>query len=104
MAINSWSRKRSETAKGAPRIGEIIRGSIVMMDRHCGNARCRCQRGFKHRSLYVSQRYKGRTRMIYIPKRSEATVRLYISNYLKFKGVMDKISDVNIRMLSKGQR
>jgi hypothetical protein len=42
--------------------------------------------------------------MIYIPKRSEAAVRQCISNYRKFKAVMDKISDVNIKMLTKGQR
>ena len=95
-------KKSREVAKGIPRIQEVIRGSIVIMARHCGNASCRCQKGFKHRSLYVSQRYKGKTRMIYIPKRSEATVRRLISNYRKVKMVMDKISDVNIKMLTKG--
>ena len=104
MATVNLSQKRGKAAKEAPQICEVIRGSIVMMDRHCGNTSCRCQRGFKHRSLYVSQRYQGRTRMIYIPKRSEAAVRLYISNYRKFKAVMDKISDVNIKMLTSGKR
>ena len=102
MAVVSWQSKRAQAAQGAPRIGEVIRGAIVMMDRYCGNANCRCRRGFKHRSLYVSQRHKGRTRMIYIPKRSEAHVRLYISNYRELKALMDKISDVNIKMLTKG--
>ena len=101
MAVDML-KKRREAAKGMPRIQEIMRGSIVMMDRHCGNASCRCQKGFKHRSLYVSQRYKGKTRMIYIPKRSEATVRRLINNYRKVKAVMDRISDVNITMLTKG--
>jgi len=95
-------KKRREVAKRIPWIQEVMRGSIVMMDRYCGNATCRCQKGFKHRSLYVSQRHKGRTRMIYIPKRSEAHVRLYISNYRELKALMDKISDVNIKMLTKG--
>jgi hypothetical protein len=95
-------KKRREAAKGISRIQEVIRGSLVIMARHCGNAACRCQKGFKHRSLYVSQRHKGKTRMIYIPKRSEATVRRLISNYRKVKMVMDRISDVNIKMLTKG--
>ena len=96
-------KKRREVAKRIPWIQEVMRGSIVMMDRYCGNATCRCQKGFKHRSLYVSQRYKGRTRMIYIPKRSEADVRRYINNYCKLKAVMDEISVINIQMLTRAK-
>ena len=102
MAAVDLSKKRREAAKGMPRIQEVVRGSVVIMDRLCGKTSCRCQKGFKHRSLYISQRYKGRTRMIYIPKRLESIARRLISNHHKIKIVMDKISDVNIRMLTKG--
>jgi hypothetical protein len=95
-------KKRRVVAKAQPSVQEVIRGSIVIMARHCGNATCRCQKGFKHRSLYISQRYRGKTRMIYVPKRSEAAVRRFINNYRKTKAVMDKISDANIKMLTKG--
>ena len=95
-------KKRHEAAKGIPKVQEVMRGAIVIMNRVCGKASCRCQKGFKHSSMYISQSYKGKTRMIYIPKRSQATVRRFISNYLKLKVVMNKISDVNIRILTKG--
>ena len=95
-------KKRREAAKGMLRMQEVVRGSVVIMNRLCGKTSCRCQKGFKHRSLYISQRYKGRTRMIYISKRLESTARRLISNHHKIKIVMDKISDINIRMLTKG--
>ena len=97
-------KKRREAAKGMPRITEVVHGSVVIVNRSCGKANCRCQKGFKHSSLYISQRHKGRTRMIYIPKRSEAEVRRLVNNYRKIKVVMDKISDVSIQMLTKGGR
>jgi hypothetical protein len=97
-------QKRRQAGKGMPRSQEVVRGSIVVMSRHCGKSGCRCQKGFKHRSLYISQRYKGSTRMIYVPKRSEAKARKWIDNYRQLKVILDKISDVNIQILTKGGR
>jgi hypothetical protein len=96
--------KRQEAAKGMPKVQEVMRGAIVIMNRKCGKATCRCQKGFKHSSMYVSQSNKGKTRMIYIPKRSQAAVRRFIDNYLKLKVIMNKISNVNIKMLTKGYK
>jgi len=94
--------KLREAIQGAPRISQVIHGSIVMVKRFCGGANCRCQKGHKHCSMYISQRYKGKTRMIYIPKRSESRVRCYVSNYQKFKMVMDQVTEINIQQLTKG--
>ena len=93
-------KNRREAAKGMPRITEVVHGSIVIVNRSCGKTNCRCQKGFKHSSLYISQRHKSKTRMIYIPKRSEAHVRRFVNNYHKIKVVMGKISDINLLMLT----
>ena len=45
----------------------LIRGSLVTMIRVCGRKNCRCFKGYKHRSLYLSQSVKGKLKMIYIP-------------------------------------
>ena len=95
-------KKHRETSKRAPRIQEVIRGSIVIMARSCGKANCRCQKGAKHRSLYISQRHAGKTRMIYVPKSSEVLARRLIDNYRRIKMIMDEMSEANIRKLTKG--
>ena len=101
MAVELLKKCR-EATKGMPRITEVVHGSIVIVNRSCGKTNCRCQKGFKHSSLYISQRYKGKTRMIYIPKRSEANVRRFVKNYHDIKIVMDRISGINLRTLTKG--
>ena len=96
--------KLREATKGMPRISKVVHGSIVIVKRLCGKTNCRCQKGFKHSSLYISQRYKGKTRMIYIPQRSEAKVREFVNNWHKLKTIMDKVTVINIQTLTKAKR
>mgnify|MGYP001561322281 FL=1 len=92
-------RTRRKTAKAMPRAEEILRGSIVEVKRYCGKANCRCSKGHKHRSLYISQSNNGQSRLIYIPQRSEKEVRRLIDNYHKLKDVMEEISRINMRLV-----
>ena len=101
MAVEA-NKKLREAIQRMPRITRVVHGSMVIVNRSCGKTNCRCQKGFKHSSLYISQRYKGKTRMIYIPKRSEAKVRDFVNNYHKLKAIMNKVTGINIRMLTKG--
>jgi hypothetical protein len=102
MTVSKPPKNKREAAKAIPPIRNVIHGSIVIMDRSCGKAGCRCQKGFKHRSLYISQRHDGKTRMVYVPKRSEEKIALLISNYRKIKDAMNKFSEINIKQLTKG--
>lgn len=93
-------KNRRKIARQA-RIEKIIRGSPVMMERTCGKPNCRCIKGHKHKSLYLSQYHKGSPRMIYIPRRAEEDTRRMVGNYRKLKGILDKISDVNMRLITR---
>lgn len=79
-----------------PRIDDVICGSVVVMERVCGKVGCRCLKGHKHRSLYVSQYYKGAPRMVYIPKKNEKAVLRLVTNYRVLKFAMHKASELNI--------
>jgi len=92
--------KRRKAAKKIPPAEEILRGSIVMVKRYCGKANCRCLKGHKHRSMYISQSNKGESRLIYIPQRSEIGVRRLIRNYRCWKSVMEEISRINIQLVT----
>jgi hypothetical protein len=83
------------------RIEKIMRGSLVMIERTCGKPNCRCVKGRKHKSLYLSQYHKGSPRMIYIPKHAEEDARRMVGNYKKLKGILDKVSDINIRLITR---
>jgi hypothetical protein len=39
--------------------------------------------------------------MIYIPKHAEEDARRMVGNYKKLKGILDKVSDINIRLITR---
>jgi hypothetical protein len=85
-----------------PAINDVIRGSAVVMERVCGSSSCRCLKGHKHRSLYVSQYHKAGPRMIYIPKANEKKVLTCIQNYRIIKSAMHKASVLNLSGFTAG--
>jgi len=94
-------KKRYKIYRKMPRLTESIRGSLVIMQRYCGKSNCRCRKGLKHKSTYLSQRHKGKTRMIYIPHPMEGKVKEYIRNYQDTKTLLNKISDLNIKLIAE---
>lgn len=79
----------------------LIRGSLVMMARVCGGKNCRCLRGYKHRSLYLSQSRNGKLRMLYIPKEAEETAKEGVFNYRKLKKLLNRLSQIHIAHLKR---
>jgi len=94
-------KKRKKALKQVPNMQECIRGSAVVMNRSCGKPNCRCQKGSKHKAVYLSQSHKGKTRMVYIPADNTEKLCKYIKNYQKAKTALNTISDINIRLLVK---
>ena len=70
----------------------LLRGSLVAMERTCGKPGCHCQRGKKHRSLYLSVRWEQRRRMIYVPAAMEQTVRGWVENAQEVDRLVDFVS------------
>lgn len=101
MNAKSLLKKRKRASKQVPKAEESIRGSAVIMNRSCGKPGCRCQKGSKHKAVYLSQSRKGKTRMVYIPRHNVENMRKYIKNYQKTKAVLNAISDINIKLLTK---
>jgi hypothetical protein len=92
---------RKVTLSKMPRLEESIKGSLVIMSRFCGKPNCRCKKGQKHKSVYLSQSHKSRTRMIYIPQAIVEKIAMYIKNYLKAKKILNTVSDINIKLLTR---
>lgn len=79
----------------------LIRGSLVTMVRVCGGKNCRCLRGYKHRSLYLSQSSGGKLKMIYLPKNVEQTAKEGMLNYRKLKKILNRLSQIHIAHLKR---
>lgn len=83
----------------------LLRGSLVTMSRTCGTAGCKCTRGQKHVSLYLSIRVGGKRKMIYVPSQWEQTVRSWVQACQQAEGLVDEISAASLeRFLSETDR
>ena len=98
------NKAHTRKTRRLPAIGNIIRGSAVVMKRTCGKPSCRCVTGHKHRSLYISQYHNGCQRMIYISKANEKRVIRYIANYRLIKSAMYKASELNLKRIAVGRK
>lgn len=85
-------------AQGMPRSSCIIRGSLVELKRVCGKPNCRCAKGKKHVSLYVSRSKRGRTEMTYIPREQEKYVRECVEKYKKIANSIKLLTEINLKI------
>ena len=70
----------------------VLAGSLVTMVHTCGKKHCRCRRGQKHRSLYLSIKLRGKRKMIFVPKRLEGVAREGVENYRRALRLIEEIS------------
>ena len=96
------NKTRLNKKRRLPAIDDVIRGSAVIMERVCGSESCRCLKGHKHRSLYISQYHKGSPRMVYIPKTNEKKVLKMVNNYRILKSAIYKASESNLGQFTAG--
>lgn len=94
-------RSRKEVFRKVSRTDEIIKGSLVTMRRECGHPNCRCAKGEKHVSLYLSQFVNGKPRMTYIPKTIEKQTQAAVKNYKEMVKCINELSGINLEIIKK---
>ena len=77
---------------------DIIKGSLVNLKHTCGKKGCKCYRGEKHISLYISRSRKGKTVMLYIPKSKEKYVKECVKRY---KDILKKLDQFSANAIEK---
>lgn len=73
---------------------EMLRGTLVERARVCGKPNCRCTRGERHVSLYLTRSKDGRVEQFHIPAGKEDEVRLAVENWRRVKGLMEETSSL----------
>ena len=65
------------------------------MRRKCGKENCKCNKDtdYKHTSLYLVQKTKGKQRMIYIPKSWETKVKGWVNRYHELYDAIEELSE-----------
>lgn len=101
VEVKGMPRKRRRTLKALQVNPRIIKGSPVSLARACGQPNCRCRKGKKHVSLYLSRSLKGRTTMLYIPHRYEDAVQEGVAEYKKILKILDELSQANLEAIKE---
>jgi len=74
----------------------LIKGSLVVNRRRCGNSKCRCARGELHESLAITYKEKGRSVLVHVPKHLETAAQQAIEDYHTLKRLVAAISRMNL--------
>ena len=90
---------RSRLLQSLGRGDPVLKASLVAMARLCGKPRCRCGRGHKHVSWYLSARVGGRRAMIYLPPALEAAARQWVANGRAVEGWLRQMSEASLERL-----
>jgi hypothetical protein len=83
-------RKLAALGKKQP----FIVGSLVKIQRRCGNPNCRCAReGPKHPAHLLTTKVNGKTRAIYVPVDMVEEVRQWCRQYRDIKADIKEVSE-----------
>lgn len=81
-------------------LDHVIRGSVFEYKRYCGKASCNCKRTkTPHRSMFLSFKYRGKTRLIPITVEQIPRIKQCIQDYKQLKAAIDELARINAELL-----
>ncbi len=100
--LSYWNRKRDGLLKKLADIGPFVDASLVTIARTCGSPGCKCARGEKHRSRYLTykapsgegKQRRMKTQTLYIPRALDDQVKAWVNEYKKLKSLTKQIAEV----------
>ena len=97
--------KRTQLCKQLTGCTDMLRGTLVIKYLKCGRPGCRCGKGSPHGpKYYLSDKYNGVTRMLYVPADTIAAVRKQIALHHRFKKISAEISKINRAVLLQNKK
>jgi len=94
-------QRRQVLASGLPPFEEMVRGSLVTRYRRCGKPTCHCVGTEGHgpaHYLTVTLR-GGKTEQILLSEEMLPVAQRYLDNYKRWWAALEKVSEVNRRLL-----
>jgi hypothetical protein len=94
-------KDRQVLSSGLPRFEEMVRGSLVTRYRRCGKPNCHCVGTEGHGPAhYLAVTLKGgKTEQILLSEEMLPVAQQYLDNYKCWWAALEKVSDVNRRLL-----
>ncbi len=95
--------RRQRTVATAPRLTEVLRGTLLERYVRCGKAGCHCQEGLGHGPiLYLSVTLGvGRSQQITIAPEDQTMARRLVHNYKRIWEILEEVSTINRELLQR---
>lgn len=87
--IHEFDKQRRSLLGGLMRTrGALVAGSLYQIWRRCGNPNCKCARGQKHASWYLSRAVQGRTRLSYVGRVAPRWLEQCVERYQQYQRLL----------------
>jgi hypothetical protein len=73
--------------------GPLIRGSLGTRARVCGKPGCKCARGERHQSKFLSASDAGKVRQVHVPAGDEVRVAAGVERYRRFRRAQAQLAE-----------
>ena len=74
------------------RAGPVLRATLSVLRNTCGKPNCRCAKGERHESLYVSQSRRGKKHARCVPKAMRPKVKRWVARYKEIRELLEQLS------------
>ncbi len=102
LTVRQLRTRRRRLVKGLPDLEAVLRGSLVVQERRCGKAGCRCTRGELHGPyVYLSLGRRPAARLVYVPSSLAEAVRARVELTATAESVLEEISAINLELLRR---
>jgi hypothetical protein len=96
--IGQLARQRREAEQVLLERSALLKGTLLEVQRTCGNPGCKCARGEKHSCWQLSASVEGKSRTWNVPRRYVAKVKELTGNYRRFRRVRARWVRLNAEM------
>jgi len=98
--IHELQREHARLVQRMLKSKSMVKGSVIILARRCGKPGCKCNRGEKHKSKYLSISDGGKTRMIYLKPGMEMKVREAAERYRRFRSARARLVKIQKDVLN----
>ena len=100
--MKNHQKSKEKILEKIKNLTNAIKGSIYTSTRYCGKKNCNCYKTkTPHKSLMLSFRYNGRTKLIPLKKEWLNEVKYKINQYKELKDAIDELALINAELLKQ---
>lgn len=84
--------------------GDFLRGNLTERMITCGNPNCKCAKGEKHKTIYLSVSISGKVRQIFIPRNLTKDVIRMVERYKEIRELLESLCEIEMQRIMRRKK